>query len=89
MAARAIQQELIDEFASKPELSDWFSRVRPSFSRNLPTSADKCTGRNCPTTQSEETQSAKREEQGHSAGTRRRGEKVRGKLHYTYTQDKC
>lgn len=27
MAARAIQQELIDEFASKPELSDWFSRV--------------------------------------------------------------
>ncbi|KAF1846901.1 kinetochore protein Mis13 [Cucurbitaria berberidis CBS 394.84] len=32
MAARAIQQELIDDFASKPELSDWFSReetVRP------------------------------------------------------------
>jgi kinetochore protein Mis13/DSN1 len=28
MAARAIQQELIDDFASKPELSDWFSRVR-------------------------------------------------------------
>ena len=28
MAARAIQQELIDEFASRPELSDWFSRVR-------------------------------------------------------------
>lgn len=27
MAARAIQQELIDDFASKPELSDWFSRV--------------------------------------------------------------
>ncbi len=26
-AARAIQQELIDDFASKPELSDWFSRV--------------------------------------------------------------
>ncbi|KAF2023550.1 hypothetical protein EK21DRAFT_80629 [Setomelanomma holmii] len=26
MAARAIQQELIDDFASKPELSDWFSR---------------------------------------------------------------
>ncbi|RMZ71206.1 mis12-mtw1 family [Pyrenophora seminiperda CCB06] len=26
MAARAIQQELIDEFASRPELSDWFSR---------------------------------------------------------------
>lgn len=25
--ARAIQQELIDDFASKPELSDWFSRV--------------------------------------------------------------
>jgi kinetochore protein Mis13/DSN1 len=27
MAARAIQQELIDDFASKAELSDWFSRV--------------------------------------------------------------
>lgn len=26
MAARAIQQELIDDFASRPELSDWFSR---------------------------------------------------------------
>ncbi|KAL5119978.1 hypothetical protein ACEQ8H_002076 [Pleosporales sp. CAS-2024a] len=26
MAARAIQQELIDDFANKPELSDWFSR---------------------------------------------------------------
>ncbi|OAL46726.1 hypothetical protein IQ07DRAFT_573467 [Pyrenochaeta sp. DS3sAY3a] len=26
MAARAIQQELIDDLASKPELSDWFSR---------------------------------------------------------------
>ncbi|KAF1957769.1 hypothetical protein CC80DRAFT_469728 [Byssothecium circinans] len=26
MAARAIQQELIDEFANKPELSNWFSR---------------------------------------------------------------
>ncbi|KAF2126621.1 hypothetical protein P153DRAFT_346576 [Dothidotthia symphoricarpi CBS 119687] len=26
MAARAIQQELIDDFASKTELSDWFSR---------------------------------------------------------------
>ncbi|KAF1944025.1 hypothetical protein EJ02DRAFT_501795 [Clathrospora elynae] len=26
MAARAIQQELIDDFAGKPELSDWFSR---------------------------------------------------------------
>ncbi|KAA8618514.1 Kinetochore protein Mis13 [Pyrenophora tritici-repentis] len=29
MAARAIQQELIDEFASRPELSDWFSREEP------------------------------------------------------------
>jgi kinetochore protein Mis13/DSN1 len=28
MAARAIQQELIDDLANKPELSDWFSRVR-------------------------------------------------------------
>lgn len=28
MAARAIQQELIDDFASKPQISDWFSRVR-------------------------------------------------------------
>jgi kinetochore protein Mis13/DSN1 len=26
MAARAIQQELIDDFANRPELSDWFSR---------------------------------------------------------------
>ncbi|KAF1829695.1 hypothetical protein BDW02DRAFT_535671, partial [Decorospora gaudefroyi] len=26
MAARAIQQELIEDFASKPQLSDWFSR---------------------------------------------------------------
>ncbi|KAF2260175.1 kinetochore protein Mis13 [Lojkania enalia] len=26
MAARAIQQELIEDFANKPELSDWFSR---------------------------------------------------------------
>ena len=26
MAARAIQQEIIDDLASKPELSDWFSR---------------------------------------------------------------
>lgn len=26
MSARAIQQELIEDFASKPELSDWFSR---------------------------------------------------------------
>ncbi|PSN66396.1 hypothetical protein BS50DRAFT_622076 [Corynespora cassiicola Philippines] len=26
MAARAIQQELIDDFANKPELSDWFNR---------------------------------------------------------------
>jgi hypothetical protein len=26
-SARAIQQELIDEFTSKPDLSDWFSRV--------------------------------------------------------------
>lgn len=26
MAARAIQQELIDDFANKSELSDWFSR---------------------------------------------------------------
>jgi hypothetical protein len=26
-AARAIQQELIDDFTNKPELSDWFSRV--------------------------------------------------------------
>jgi hypothetical protein len=25
--ARAIQQELLDDFANKPELSDWFSRV--------------------------------------------------------------
>jgi kinetochore protein Mis13/DSN1 len=32
MAARAIQQELIDDFASKPELSDWFSRVGLSIS---------------------------------------------------------
>jgi kinetochore protein Mis13/DSN1 len=32
MAARAIQQELIDDFASKPELSDWFSRVGRSIS---------------------------------------------------------
>ena len=26
--ARAIQQELIDDLANKPELSDWFTRVR-------------------------------------------------------------
>ncbi|PVI01459.1 hypothetical protein DM02DRAFT_524946 [Periconia macrospinosa] len=30
MAARAIQQELIDDFANKPGLSDWFSRKRPN-----------------------------------------------------------
>ncbi|KAH8725925.1 Mis12-Mtw1 protein family-domain-containing protein [Phaeosphaeriaceae sp. PMI808] len=30
MAARAIQQELIDDFANKPELSDWFSREETS-----------------------------------------------------------
>jgi hypothetical protein len=28
-AARAIQQELIDDFANKPELSYWFDRVCP------------------------------------------------------------
>lgn len=30
--ARAIQQELIDDLANKPELSDWFSRVSGSVS---------------------------------------------------------
>jgi hypothetical protein len=29
--ARAIQQELIDDLANKPELSDWFSRVCVEF----------------------------------------------------------
>jgi len=30
MAARAIEQELIDDFANRPELSDWFSREEPA-----------------------------------------------------------
>ncbi|KAH6642282.1 Mis12-Mtw1 protein family-domain-containing protein [Boeremia exigua] len=32
MAARAIQQELIDDFANRPELSDWFSREETAAS---------------------------------------------------------
>jgi kinetochore protein Mis13/DSN1 len=49
MAARAIQQELIDDFASKPELSDWFSRVSEAWIRSNPTS-DIGTGRHRTTT---------------------------------------
>jgi kinetochore protein Mis13/DSN1 len=77
MAARAIQQELIDDFASKPELSDWFSRVRQPMFKKPATSADNCTGRNCAAFQGQETEPPKREEQGHTARTGRRGQTVR------------
>lgn len=69
--ARAIEQELIDDFAGKPELSDWFSRVRPSKStmQRAP-KINKCTGRDCAATSGKETESAKREEQSHIGRTR-------------------
>tara|TARA_R110002003_G_scaffold31_3_gene1874 strand:- start:9548 stop:9901 length:354 start_codon:yes stop_codon:yes gene_type:complete len=83
MAARAIQQELIEDFASKQELSDWFSRVGQGNVRMMGREANIPTGRNCSTTRGEEAQSTKREEQGYTAGTGGRGQTVRYAIYYT------
>jgi kinetochore protein Mis13/DSN1 len=71
MAARAIQQELIDDFASKPELSDWFSRVGYSILVKLAANADDYIGRSRTANESEETESTEREEQSYTTGVRR------------------
>ena len=46
MAARAIQQELIEDFANKPELSDWFSRVHSTIQSVCSIGSNTAVGRN-------------------------------------------
>lgn len=77
MSARAIQQELIDDFASKPELSDWFSRVRRAYTNLLGAGANIWTGRNCASACGEEAKSAECEEPDHAAGIGGRSQAVR------------
>jgi hypothetical protein len=76
MAARAIQQELIDDFASKPELSDWFSRVGFTIHRKSDMEANIGVGRNCAATRGEEAKPTEREERGYATRIRRRSQKV-------------
>jgi hypothetical protein len=80
MAARAIQQELIDDFASKPELSDWFSRVRTLYGNDWKPPLTAIAGRDCATTSSEKTEPPKRKERDHTAGVRGGSETVRNAL---------
>ncbi len=66
MAARAIQQELIDDFANKPDLSDWFSRVcfiDPDFSNTM---SNTIIGRCSASTSSQKAKSTEREKQSYT-----------------------
>jgi hypothetical protein len=62
MAARAIQQELIDEFASRPELSDWFSRVWQILWDHVDKRLKLDTGRYSANNGSQEAEPGKRQE---------------------------